>query len=537
MAGLFLLSAIIPAFGSGTLFFDDFSGPQLNPLWTTNLPNAPVANGYANETYLGAPNYQFQTISNVSTLQLSNSLTDLERVGWSLNTNFPSEDFRYEVRFNTLKQSPTNSIDAFVEVWILNSTNFSQYDIVSLFGGNYGTEPEFDAASSITGIASRQGTAYQDNTFYRLVLQGGPNENIRVSLCDDQGNELNGYDLGHTTQAYPAGFTIGLSQAMFAPHAPSPSDVAIASAEVTTTNIPVPHGATGTATVVSGFLVGVNMTDVGYGYTNTPLVRIIGGGGSSAQAVAVVSNGVVVAVNVLNAGYGYTNSPQVVIDPPFIPNPVLGIASMSLLSFSNLTVGVNYQLQRLQQWYWTNQSAAFTASSSNYTQLFEKAVTPEDYRLVLSPAPSQAFATAQIINGFLVGANITASGSGYVSSPTVSIIGGGGTNGAAIALISGGVVTNIAITSAGIGYTGTPVLQIEPPPAAALTPAVFPVMRVDSSNLAPYENYQIQFVPAIDATWEGWNGGFFTATATTNSQFLLITNDAGYFRLRYVHVP
>ena len=535
VAGVFFLAAIIPVFGSGTLFLDDFKGPQLNPLWATNLPNAPVARGgYGNETYLGAPNYQFQTISNVSTLRLSNSMTDLERVGWSLSTNFPPQDFRYEVRFNTLKQSPTNSIDAFVEVWILNSTNFSQYDIGSLFGGNYGTAPEFDAASSITGIASQQGAAYQDNTFYRLVLHGGPNENIRASLCDDQGNELNGYDLGHTTQAYPAGFTIGFSQAMFAPHAPYPSDVAIASAEVTTTNILVPHGATGTATVVSGFLVGVNMTDIGYGYTNTPLVRFIGGGGSDAQATAVVSNGVVVAVNVLDAGHGYTNTPQVVIDPPFISNPVLGIVSMSLLSFSNLTVGSNYQLQFSQQWYWTNQSAPFTASSSAFTQLFEKAVAPEDYRLVPSPAPSQAFAAAQIVNGFLVGAYITAGGSGYATSPRVSIIGGGGTNGAAIALISGGVVTNIAITSAGIGYTVTPVLQIEPPPATALTPTVFPVMRVDSSNLAPYDNYQVEFVPTIGATWKNWNGGLFTPTATTNSQFVLITNDAGYFRMRYV---
>ena len=94
-----------------------------------------------------------------------------------------------------------------------------------------------------------------------------------------------------------------------------------------------PRGATATATVVNGFVVGATITDGGSGYTNTPAVKIIGGGGSGAQAVAVVSNGVVIAVNFLDAGSGYTSTPLVVIDPPFIPNPVLGIAPMSFLSF------------------------------------------------------------------------------------------------------------------------------------------------------------------------------------------------------------
>src|SRR5277367_2418213 len=73
------------------------------------------------------------------------------------------------------------------------------------------------------------------------------------------------------------------------------------------------YDATATPTLVNDFVVGANITDGGYGYTNTPLVRFIGGGGSGAQAVAVVSNGLVVAVNVLDAGYGYTNAPLVVI--------------------------------------------------------------------------------------------------------------------------------------------------------------------------------------------------------------------------------
>ncbi len=97
--------------------------------------------------------------------------------------------------------------------------------------------------------------------------------------------------------------------------------------------------ATATATLSGTFVVSVSITEGGSGYTNTPLVRIIGGGGSGAGAYAVVSNGVVTSITVTNAGYGYTNAPLVVIDPPFISNPVLGIAPMSFLTFSNLTIG------------------------------------------------------------------------------------------------------------------------------------------------------------------------------------------------------
>ena len=151
------------------------------------------------------------------------------------------------------------------------------------------------------------------------------------------------YDLGHNTTAYPTGFTIGLSQAVEYPNAVAPTDVAIASATLTTTNVMLPHPATAVASLASGFVVSITVTDGGYGYTNTPQVRIVGGGGSGAQASAVVSNGVVTSITVTNSGYGYTNAPAVVIDPPYISNPILNIASMSCLTFSNLAVGGAYQ--------------------------------------------------------------------------------------------------------------------------------------------------------------------------------------------------
>jgi len=102
---------------------------------------------------------------------------------------------------------------------------------------------------------------------------------------------------------------------------------------------------------------------------------------------------------------------------------------------------------------------------------------------------------------------VTSGGFGYVTSPAVTIIDGGGSNATALANVSGGVVTSITITDAGIGYTNTPTIDIAPPPpGVGLSPTVLPVMRVDSASLAPYENYQMQFKPDLGGAWENWNG-------------------------------
>ena len=292
--------------------------------------------------------------------------------------------------------------------------------------------------------------------------------------------------------------------------------------------------ATASAVLSYGFVVAATISDGGYGYTNTPTVRIIGGGGSGAQAVAVVSNGVVIAVNVLTAGSGYTNTPVIVIDPPFIPNSVLGIAPMSFLAFSNLTLGGVYQLQQSVAWYWSNQPVSFTATNALYTQMVAGVANSGDYRLALNPVPAQAFATATVSYGFVVHATVTSGGSGYVTSPAITIVGGGGSNATAVANLSGGVVTSITITSPGTSYTSAPAVEIAPPPAAAVSPTALPVIRLDSANLAPYDNYQIQFKPALGETWGNWNGGLFTPTGVTNSQYLFITNGVGFFRLQYV---
>jgi hypothetical protein len=295
-----------------------------------------------------------------------------------------------------------------------------------------------------------------------------------------------------------------------------------------------PHTSTGAAILTNAIVLGVNITDEGCGYTKAPLVRFIGGGGSGAQAITVVSNGVVVAINMIDAGSGYTSAPLVLIDPPFISNPVLGIAAISVLTFSNVTVGTNYQLQQFQSPIWVNKGASFKASNLVYTQTVAGWVGSGDYRLAKTPVPTQAVAIPQVVSGFVVHATVINGGSGYVTTPAVAIVADVGSNATAVASISGGRVTAIAITSAGIGYVNPVTIQIDPPPATALSPSVATGVRLDSSILAPYDNYQFQFKPNIGNGWSDLNGGLFSPPAVTNSQYFFLTNESGYFRLRYL---
>ena len=296
----------------------------------------------------------------------------------------------------------------------------------------------------------------------------------------------------------------------------------------------VAYAATANVIVTNGFVIGATITDGGCGYTNTPVVRIIGGGGSGAEAVAVVTNGIVIAVNVVNAGSGYVNTPVIAIAPPFIPQPTMGIAGLSLLTFTNVAVGTNYQLQSFLGGTLFNVGAAFSATNSTFTQLVSGTVSPNGYRLAVTPVPQQAYATAIVDLGFVIGDTNLIGGSGYTTNPAVTILNDGvGSNATAIAYVSGGSVTNIMITDAGIGYTNGATIIIAPPPANALSPTVTQVMELSFAGLSPYDNYQLQYSPAVNGSWTDFATPF-TCTSSTTTQYVNVSGRIGFLRVKYV---
>lgn len=86
--------------------------------------------------------------------------------------------------------------------------------------------------------------------------------------------------------------------------------------------------AAGIATMVSGMIdycetdssllrvQGVEITNTGYGYTTTPLVRFYGGGGSGAVGESELVDGVIGIITLTSPGSGYVETPTITFDPP-----------------------------------------------------------------------------------------------------------------------------------------------------------------------------------------------------------------------------
>jgi hypothetical protein len=69
------------------------------------------------------------------------------------------------------------------------------------------------------------------------------------------------------------------------------------------------------ATLDSGTVSSIRVTNGGTGYAGSPQVTISGGGGSGATAKANVSGGVVTKIDMKNYGAGYTSPPTIVLTP------------------------------------------------------------------------------------------------------------------------------------------------------------------------------------------------------------------------------
>jgi hypothetical protein len=210
------------------VFQDDFGGPTLNPIWQTVMPNPGYLAGSATPTaYLGAPAYSFQSIGGSSAIRLANSMSDHQRRGWTTSTAFSLGGFQLDLRFNTLVQSSSTSIDSFVELWLIDPTNSSRYDLASPYGGNHSATPNLQAGSPIDNQYATAPYNYANNTWYHLRFQGSQTTALEALITDDSGGVLFDHVFNHTLTAFPNGFEIGISQALGTPGGLAPVDVAI----------------------------------------------------------------------------------------------------------------------------------------------------------------------------------------------------------------------------------------------------------------------------------------------------------------------
>ena len=143
--------------------------------------------------------------------------------------------------------------------------------------------------------------------------------------------------------------------------------------------------ATGVAAIRGGSVSGASPIDGGFGYTNAPAVRFIGGGGSGAKGIAVVDGGEVISIQITDPGSGYTNAPVVLIGSPTAP-PTLSIKVSKVEVDLFLILGRSYQLQSSADLTaWKPIGGVFVAESETVEQEFDVAETGQFFRIVEMP--------------------------------------------------------------------------------------------------------------------------------------------------------
>ena len=96
---------------------------------------------------------------------------------------------------------------------------------------------------------------------------------------------------------------------------------------------------------------------------------------------------------------------------------------------------------------------SITNSGESYDAAFPPTIT-------ISGGGGSGASASVTVNGSISEITVESGGSGYTSSPLVSIVGGGGSGASATAIITKGVVSRVLIVDGGTGYTSQPLISI-----------------------------------------------------------------------------
>jgi outer membrane protein assembly factor BamB len=146
---------------------------------------------------------------------------------------------------------------------------------------------------------------------------------------------------------------------------------------------PNPRVAAGVPQVVNGFVVGIAVSDSGYGYTSNPppLVSIRDTSGTEAAAHAVVMNGFVVEIVIDNPGRGYSTNATVLIARP-ATLPSLSVAVKTVSVQMTVVLGRKYQLHvSTDLKNWVSAGEPFVADDNTITKDFDVVDTGRFFRI------------------------------------------------------------------------------------------------------------------------------------------------------------
>jgi hypothetical protein len=274
-------------------------------------------------------------------------------------------------------------------------------------------------------------------------------------------------------------------------------------------------GATFSATVNSGSVVNVALTNAGSGYEPGDQVQLLftgGGSDNGAQLTSTIAAGVVQSIIVTDPGSGYT-SPVVAITG----GGGTGATATATESGGNIT------------------SVTVTSGGSGYTSTPTVAITdggPGTGATAIAVLSPGAVDTVNIVNG----------GTGYETAPNITFVGGGGSGATAIATVAGGVITAVTVTDGGSGYTSNPavVVQTGINRSASATVTLMP-FGVSGSSIETFE--QRVWLGFPNQVGNQQNGGTFLVSApgsfvdfATSSGGLVYTSSDPFLIAQYTNL-
>lgn len=184
--------------------------------------------------------------------------------------------------------------------------------------------------------------------------------------------------------------------------------------------------ATGTAVIENGLLVGINLTNAGFGYYGAPSLEIVSGSGALVEAQ--FSGEKITGFNITNGGDGYLAAPDVVIT---------GGGGSGATATAVITNGRVTQIN-------------VTAQGGGY-------INPGDIDVTFLD-PEGAEGEAVVEDGEIVSISVTRGGFNYKVAPRVIITSGGvideGNSATATSTVAAGSVTTVTVTNGGKGYFG-----------------------------------------------------------------------------------
>lgn len=299
----------------------------------------------------------------------------------------------------------------------------------------------------------------------------------------------------------------------------------------------------------------ITINSGGNGYSSIPTVTAFGGRGSGLTVTPVISNGSVVALNVTNPGTGYLPGDFVQFafsgggsDTSAILQANLGantIGHIDLLAggsgFTNGTFALG-----ITGGGGVGATATYTTSGGAVTTI---TLTAQGTGYTSSPTISfpggggtGAQASAFLSQGSVSSVTVIDGGTNFSGTPSLSLIGGNGSGATAIANISAGVIVSVTITNGGSGYTIAPGVQVQPGvnDAASAFADLMP-FGVSGSSIETFQSRV--WLPFPNHQGPQQNGGtFFVSAPGSLTDFapsdggLIFTSSDRFLRAQYVNI-